>query len=699
MVIPSGRTLFGLAAAFVLSSVAPAQDVEFAEAIKLLRMDQKEEALAKLREVLQLDPSNEDALRLYRNTDQDIWYMLLLEEGEIGQIAQSLLERAKMQRRELSRDEGAIAALVDLACSSNSSFAERNAAVRSLVSDHGEFAVPALIEFLRNSDDEAEQLNVIVALYKLGAAGTLPLIEALHTDDANVRRTAAAALSQIGDPRAAAALARLVRVDDQESVRDIARRTLPKLGVDPGADPVRLFLGNARSYLQGRGPGEASEVSWNLVDGRLVPTEVPGPIYPLELAKKNAHAALILDPLSQDALTLVAQTYLAQIAVISESLTAGDPDFEPFAEKLDSLRWVAMATGPRTLQLALDDALARDLGPVAVGAIEALELAAVDEEPSVALAEAVQNPNSTISVTAALALASLGRDLPPEQAREVVAVLGQAVTQESIKVIKVIDSAPTTRQVAAEASGRGLSYQVVDSAVTAISELYSFPNVDVVVINEVLDRLPEDVIGLIRKDSRMEQVKILVVASDVDAAMDRFGDTIDGVIEGPLNAQNLPSEVEAVLEGIEMDQLRSRADRIARSASEALMNLANGQVNVSPALGSLTTQLDRPDDIAVPAAKAIGAGGTVSQLGPLLTAMESSSTSLELKIACADAAGRIMGRASEISAEVYERMMSVLESEDDSGLRLSVATALGKAPLVPGNRLRLMELLRTVAER
>ena len=105
MVIPFGRTLFGLFAALVVSSIASAQDAEFEEAVKLLRMGQNDEALEKLREVVQLDPTNEDALRLYRNTDQDIWYMLVLHEGEIGQIAQSLLERAKMQRRELSRDE------------------------------------------------------------------------------------------------------------------------------------------------------------------------------------------------------------------------------------------------------------------------------------------------------------------------------------------------------------------------------------------------------------------------------------------------------------------------------------------------------------------------------------------------------------------------------------------------------------------
>ena len=97
MVIPFGRTLFGLIAALALSSVASAQDEEFQEAVKLLRMGQKEEALAKLQEVLQSNPSNEAALRLYRNTDQDIWYMLVLEEGEIGMIAQSLLDRAKME--------------------------------------------------------------------------------------------------------------------------------------------------------------------------------------------------------------------------------------------------------------------------------------------------------------------------------------------------------------------------------------------------------------------------------------------------------------------------------------------------------------------------------------------------------------------------------------------------------------------------
>ncbi len=104
MVIPFGRTSLGLVATLVLPGFVLAQDLEFLEAVRLLRRGQKEEALEKFREVRSADLTNEDALRIYRNTDQDIWYMLVLEEGEIGQIAQSLLERAKFQRRELSRD-------------------------------------------------------------------------------------------------------------------------------------------------------------------------------------------------------------------------------------------------------------------------------------------------------------------------------------------------------------------------------------------------------------------------------------------------------------------------------------------------------------------------------------------------------------------------------------------------------------------
>ena len=146
-----------------------------------------------------------------------------------------------------------------------------------------------------------------------------------------------------------------------------------------------------------------------------------------------------------------------------------------------------------------------------------------------------------------------------------------------MRVIKVIDIAPATRQVVAEASGPGASYQIVDSAVKAIGELYSFPNVDVVVISEILDRMPEDVVSLIRKDPRMEQVKILISANDVDVAADRFGATVDGVIQAPLEVQSLQAEVESALAGVEMDLLQRRANDVAVAASNAPAQIVHTQ--------------------------------------------------------------------------------------------------------------------------
>ena len=700
MATPSGRTFFGLIPILLLSTFASAQDVEFQNAVRLLRLGQKEEALAQLRQVLAADLSSADALRLYRNTDQDIWYDLVLEEGDIGKIAQSLLDRARVEVRELSRDQDLIAQLVDQACSS-ASFEDRSRALRALVADHGEFAVPGLVRRLADADDDTGQIHAIVALYRLGLAATMPLIEALKSDNGNLRHNVAAALSQVGDPRAAAALARLVQVDDQESVRDISRRTLDKLGVQ-GMSPVDLFLANARGYLTGRGVGsrQMSEVLWSLSDGQLTYADVPAQVYGLELGKKNAHEAVNLDPLSDEARTVLAQIYLAEAAVISASLAADpeNPDLQALSAKLPGLRMVALATGPATLRRALEDAMASDLSPVAVEAIDALAVVEDEASPATAMSlqQALQSSDIRISYAAALALAPAGDAIPAAQQGEVVEALGRAVTEESMKLITVIDATPATTQVAAEASGRGSSYQVVDSAVKAIGDLNTFPNVDVVVVNEILDRLPEDVISLIRKDQRMAGVKILVVANDVGAAEDRFGDSVDGVIQGPLSAQTLRAEVDSALDGVDLSHLRRRADEVAVAAADALMLLAGTNVSVGAALDSLAAQLNRGDDVAVPAAGAIGDGGNLNQLPALLGGINNGDTSLELKVACAVATGKILGRASDVPADAFEALIGVLESDAPAALHMAVAIALGKSPLVPGNSLRLVELLRTV---
>ena len=232
-----GKTLLGLVVASIAAGSLAAQDPEsiFAEGVKSLRLGNREEALAKFQQVLAADPSHEQAFEIWRKTDQDMWRWLMLEQGDIQKVAQELQSRARLRRKDMSRDQAAIDSLVEIACSSDKDFGERRQAISQLTADHGEFAVPALVKKLGNADDSKGTDLAIVALYGLGTSATLPLLEAMGSDSPLVRRNVAATLSHIGDARALPALLAAASNDRSEEVRYVAAKASKNMNARGGS--------------------------------------------------------------------------------------------------------------------------------------------------------------------------------------------------------------------------------------------------------------------------------------------------------------------------------------------------------------------------------------------------------------------------------------------------------------------------------
>ena len=693
------KSLLGLVAVLVAASVSSAQDPNqlFQDAVRLIRTNKRQEAIAKLQELLKADPSNEAAFKLWKETDQDVWTMMLLEKDEIGMITKHLLSLVQQGRKARSRDDAKIKELVATACSPE--FDARTTASNKLVTEHGEFAVPALVERMSNADDDAAQNYAILALHRLGRSATLPLCEVLHSENATARRNAAAALAHIGDFRSAAALARVAKEDSNEGVRAAARSALTRLG-GANANAVDLWLEDGRRYLAGGGvsDSDASEVVWSLDKaGKLVATDVPYAIYGLELAKKCAHEATLLDPLNEGAQTLLAQSSLAQASVIQDGAGTGDEALKAWAPKVPMLENMAMLTGPRILRSAVTTALERGQIQIAAASIAALgraeDRANLESSP---LVKALEHPDKRVSYAAALALTAATEGRPTPASEKVVAVLGSAITEEAVRVIHVIDSDPTAAKAAVETSGmKGRAVEASSSGGKAIDALRMFPIVDVIVINEKLsDVLAENVVGLIRKDPRMAKTKIIVVAADPEKAKGEWGEKIQGAIKGPLSSQNLQEAVAEALKDAPLDAVRASADAVAVAASQSLASLGASKVDLGPALGSLSAQLGRADNVAVPACKALGESGSAAQIGALADVTKNESASVELRVAAADAVGKILGRSAEAPANLIDPMLAVLGSAADAKVKAAVSTALGKGKFAPGERLKMVEAMR-----
>ena len=696
------KSILASVVALVVAGTVHAQDSKFQEGVKLLRLGTPEDrakALEAFREVLKEDPSNEQALELYRSITQDEWFLLLSQQDEIQKIAASILERAKLERKERSRDGAAIESLAQAACAADTSYEDRRNAVMKLAAEHGEFAVPAIATRLGNPDDADGQVNGIAALVQLGRSAVLPLIELCKSSNATARLNAAAALLHIGDLRAAPAMAMLAQSDDQESVRTVARSFLKKHNISDSA--VSLYIKASGDYLAGGvAAGAFSDVVWTLSDDMLVGRDVPALVYAAELAKASALDGVKADPSSRDAQSALAQANLAEANLIEASIAQGDEKAKELEGMVPEFKMAALATGPSTLRMALEAGLKKDLANVSVGAIEAL--AKVEDRGELSqssMLAALDSTDKRVRYAAAMALVKASKGVAVPASDKVVDALAQAVTEESVRVVQVIGNAEGLAQASKEASGsRGYAVACDANAIRGMQSLLVNPGTDVVVIQEILaDGLPEDVINNIKKDPRMASTKVVVVAKDVEAATARF-ETFSGlvsVVAGPLTSESLIAAVNTAMEGVGAEPQSVRAEGYATDASIALLAMAAGKCSIKGALGSLEKQLDRADSVSVPAAKALGLNGEEANLGALVAAMKGSG-SVELKVASADAIGEILGRASSCSDEVGQALGDVLGSDADMQIRLAVAGAIGKAKVDDARRALLLGALKKV---
>ncbi|GDY00808.1 hypothetical protein LBMAG49_01370 [Planctomycetota bacterium] len=690
------KTFLASVVAAIVAGSAMAQD-PFQDGVKLLRLGKKDEALVAFQGILKSDPSNAEAMRLYSSIGQDEWYMLLSEQGEIQKIAASILERAKLERKQQSRDASAIDALVEIVCAKDGSYSDRRDAVIKLVADHGEFAVPAFVARMANADDESGQIQAIAALVQVGPRAVMPLIEALKSTSGLLRLNAAAALTHINDERSVPAMARLAQVDDQENVKAVARRFLD--GRKEKGKAVTLLLAQSRAYLKsGVMPGAYSDVVWSLKNDKLEATVVPALIYAAELSKSAANDAVQVDPGSEDARSVLAQANLAEANLIETSIAQGDATAKALEPMAAEFKMAALATGPAILRKALEDGVKSGMPNVAVAAIDALAM--VEERGELAtstLKSALGSDDKRIRYAAAVALAKASGGVNVPDSDKVVNVLAAAVIEESVRMIQLIGAGGDFTTASKEAAAqRGSSVWSDANATSGMRQLLDNPNVDIVVINEILDGgLPEDIIGNIKKDPRMASTKIVIVAKDTEKAQARFGETIHGVIKAPLTKETLNEAISTALAGVAAEPQNVRAESYAKSASESLLTLAAGKSNIKNALVSLAGQLNRGDSIAVPAAKALGLSGGEPQLDALLVAL-SGSGSVDLKVAAAGALGQILGRAKTCPKPVAEGLMAALNSDADVKVRSAAAAALGKAKVDPAEKAKLLDSMKKI---
>ncbi|MEX1025389.1 MAG: HEAT repeat domain-containing protein, partial [Planctomycetota bacterium] len=406
-------------------------DSKFREGLDLLKRGEAEAALVAFQDALAADPSQEMAYDLWQQTDTDLWLKLLAKEGQYELIAKRFMHLAEMGRKARTNDQDVIRELIgDLAAPDR---ATRVAAERKLAADHGEFAVPFLVYRLADQGNDDLRTTAMVTLPRLGDQVVPPLVEALATSDAFLRRNVAAVLGYVSDPRAAGPLAKLVETDEDPVVREVAQQSLERCGGAPaGALDALLVLGNAyHNELPGAlRPHQYSGVIWEWQGNKLEPIETPRFLYRHEMAKKAYYDALDLAPNSSAALAGVARVTVAEQELVAEWSAVG-VELGAWEARLASDELAVAMAGADALDGALASALAQRDEVAASGLARALAHSA--NAPTPALEDAMlRSTSGAVRGEAAIALAHIAVRANAAAGQDVVQALGDAAGRDGM---------------------------------------------------------------------------------------------------------------------------------------------------------------------------------------------------------------------------------------------------------------------------
>lgn len=247
----------------------------------------------------------------------------------------------------------------------------------------GDYAMPALLRALQQTQDSALQLRAAERIRALNSMAVPALCAALLESDRATRTAIVKLLNEIGWSTAAPFL--LEVAEDPALPADLrngAREAAKTLVDDPAAlTAATQYIVVARQYFAAgsdtapfvaHGPTDPIHHVWSYDPHvGLMRTPVPTPIYRQVIAMQLARRALALDPSSRLALAYFVAADLRRENLLAEG--AVDPVFG--SERFPA-QFYATAAGPSVLEVVLDLALQSGDAKLALRAIDGLAFTA-----------------------------------------------------------------------------------------------------------------------------------------------------------------------------------------------------------------------------------------------------------------------------------------------------------------------------------
>ena len=683
---------------FVPASFADGTDLE--AALDAYALNKNDEALEKLRAYVKSDPSAEEVYAVLRKVKEVLLLNAMARGGEHEDLIKFLLEKASPKAAD-PMDAETIKSKVEQAI--NGGDVNDRLRARTELRAAGELAVPHLVPYL-GSEDDAQVVNAILALQRLGTAATLPLVEALASDDARVRGHAASILGHSKDPRAGPALL-AATADKEEAVANKARDAANSLGVSGSAVQAYVDIGT-RYYDGDPQVTQAFNKSmniWTWKDGGLSSREVPATFYGNQMAEEAAADALAIDPKHEAARVLLVRALLAQKSKSEESAEEGKeaPAELSDADALARSQGFDAAAGALAESLDSDDweVAAKSLGLMA-------QNYAGQSIDDTSLPAALESGDKRVRYAAAAAALHMSPTMEFRNAFLVAGIAAQAVGGGAIRQALVIDDVEESRSaLLAVIADAGLIVGSEKNGAIGANRAKSAPTMDVIIIRANLGE-NADTLGSQRhdsslstieelsKDARTQDMRILVLIDETgDRAAtlkeffsSRFGEDIAGFLEVPLVDGVVASSVKDAANAGDPGPDQKRANEAAAAAAGAFAatKTDNDVFDLTAAVGPLATAVaEGPTEaIKMAAIKALGnikSGGGDALLGVLTGGAD------DMKAAAASALGNVLS-AVDGTTEQIDGLMAA--SQGDSDLAKAALAALGKVRNLSAEQMR-----------
>ena len=551
------------------------------------------------------------------------------EKTPVADLARQVIHIIEKGRYQLRRDPDRIHEEVQRLAGTTRG---RMLAIRRL-KDSGEWAVPIMIEVLRDPQRTDEYALIKWALPQLGRPAVEPLVVVLqNATGLNLRLVVAEVLGKLGYDTAAPYLLEVIQAPDATS--ELKAAALKALGtLEHGDDwqgmPASLAFDKLAGWYYDAVPSvmpaenrELANIWFWSADQGLYPEEVARDAFDELMTMRSCERSTQLDTQKPDPIALWLSAFFRLEA-------QGHPQPTYFGEHHADAATYALTAGPQYLHRTLKRALDNKNRPVALAAIEVLRRNSGQQSLLYRLGQgqplirALSFPDRQVRFSAALAIAGAIPSQAFAENDQVVDILVQALRQKGDTAALLVEPDQATRtELAAQLRTEGAFAQVVAASTfgEAARQLETLPSCDLVVLSsEIADPALARALQMMQDDYRLAFCPTIVIAPENRIAVVRqivdsyrFARTV--VRSTPL--AEMLTTAQAVLEASSARTFDAAlADQVAGDAATVLQRLAMA--------GNEVLQLKRAEDALI---DALGEARDNIQLAAIETLARMDST-------------------------------------------------------------------------